>query len=60
MLSSDGPGKLKIQDNAAFDSIKSQQEQLSFLQNVEYRKLSSKVELTSDGWLDLELSIAGA
>jgi hypothetical protein len=59
MLSSDGPGKLKIQDNAAFDSIKSQQEQLSFLQNVEYRKLSSKVELASDGWLDLELSIAG-
>jgi hypothetical protein len=59
MLSSDGPGKLKIQDNAAFDSIKSQQEQLSFLQNIEYRKLSSKVELTSDGWLDLELSIAG-
>jgi hypothetical protein len=59
MLASDGPGKLKIQDNAAFDLIKNQQKELSFLQNVEYRKLSSKVELASDGWLDLELSIAG-
>jgi hypothetical protein len=59
MLISDGPGKLTIQDNAAFDLIKSQQKELSFLQNVEYRQLSSKVELASDGWLDLELSIAG-
>lgn len=59
LLASDGPGRLKIKDNVAFDTIKSQQEQLSFLQNVEYRKLSSKVELASDGWLDLELSIAG-
>jgi hypothetical protein len=59
MLTSDGPGKLTIQDNAAFDLIKSQQKELSFLQNVEYRQLSSKVELASDGWLDLELSIAG-
>jgi hypothetical protein len=59
LLASDGPGKLKIQNNAAFDAIKDQQKELSFLQNVEYRKLSSKVELASDGWLDLELSIAG-
>lgn len=59
LLASDGPGKLKIQNNPAFDAIKGQQKELSFLQNVEYRKLSSKVELASDGWLDLELSIAG-
>lgn len=59
LLASDGPGKLKIQNNPAFDAIKDQQKELSFLQNVEYRKLSSKVELASDGWLDLELSIAG-
>ncbi len=59
LLSSDGPGKLKIQNNPAFDSIKEQQKQLAFLQNVDYRKLSSKIELASDGWLDLELSIAG-
>jgi hypothetical protein len=59
LLSSDGPGKLKIQNNPAFDSIKEQQEQLVLLQNLDYRKLSSKVELAPDGWLDLELSIAG-
>ena len=59
LLASDGPGKLKIQNNPAFDAIKAQQKELSFLQNVEFRKLSSKVELASDGWLDLELSIAG-
>ncbi len=59
LLASDGPGKLKIQNNPAFDAIKDQQKELSFLQNVEYRKLFSKVELASDGWLDLELSIAG-
>jgi len=59
VLASDGPGNLKIQNNPAFDAIKDQQKELSFLQNVEYRKLSSKVELASDGWLDLELSIAG-
>jgi hypothetical protein len=59
LLASDGPGKLKIQNNPAFNTIKDQQKELSFLENVEYRKLSSKVELASDGWLDLELSIAG-
>lgn len=59
LLTSDGPGKLKIQNNPAFDAIKDQQKELSFLQNVEYRKLSSKVALGSDGWLDLALSIAG-
>jgi len=59
LLVNDGPGKFKIENNPAFDAIKGQQKKLSFLQNVEYRTLSSKVELASDGWLDLQLSIAG-
>lgn len=59
LLTSDGPGKLQIKNNAAFDSIKAEQKQLAFLENVEFEKLSSEVSLAPDGWMDLQLSIAG-
>lgn len=59
LLDSVGPGKLKISNNPAFDSIKAEQKELSLLENVEFKKLSSKVTLTPDGWLDLNFSING-
>ncbi|WJG10685.1 YdbH domain-containing protein [Aliiglaciecola sp. LCG003] len=58
-LSSDGPGTLRISKNAAFDSIKAQQSELSLLENVNFDHLSSQVNLSSDGWLDLAFSIEG-
>lgn len=58
-LINDGPGKLKISNNEAFNAIKKQQKELAFLENVEFSKLSSEVSLTDDGWLDLKIGING-
>ncbi|MDO6692551.1 YdbH domain-containing protein [Aliiglaciecola sp. 3_MG-2023] len=59
ILLNDGPGKLKITNNEAFNAIKEQQDQLAFLENVEFSKLSSEVSLSDDGWLDLKIGING-
>nr|WP_289847855.1 YdbH domain-containing protein [Aliiglaciecola lipolytica] len=59
ILLNDGPGKLKISNNEAFNAIKQQQDQLAFLENVEFSKLSSEVSLSDDGWLDLKIGING-
>ncbi|MFA3790263.1 YdbH domain-containing protein [Aliiglaciecola sp. SL4] len=58
-LLNDGPGTLLISNNQAFNAIKEQQDQLAFLENVEFSKLSSEVSLSDDGWLDLKIGING-
>jgi hypothetical protein len=59
MLISQGPGNLRILNNPAFDSIKAQQSELAFLENMNFTQLSSSVKLNSDGWLDLDFSLLG-
>ena len=54
-----GGGVLTIRGNPAFDSIKKQQSELAFLENYHFSQLGSKVTLTSDGWLFLELAFKG-
>jgi hypothetical protein len=54
-----GGGVLTISGNPAFDSIKKQQSELAFLENYHFSQLGSKVTLTSDGWLFLELAFKG-
>ena len=54
-----GGGVLTISGNPAFDSIKKQQSELTFLENYHFSQLGSKVTLTSDGWLFLELAFKG-
>lgn len=58
-LTSERPGKLRITDNPAFDSIKESQQQLALLENLDYEKLQTNVTLTPDGWLKLGFSILG-
>jgi hypothetical protein len=54
-----GPGTLRISDNPAFDSIKAQQAELAFLENMDFERLSSSVKLDSDGLLLLDFSLLG-
>jgi len=58
-VDSQGGGVLTIRGNPAFDSIKKQQSELAFLENYHFSQLGSKVTLTSDGWLFLELAFKG-
>ncbi|MFT4941536.1 MAG: hypothetical protein ACI88A_004606 [Paraglaciecola sp.] len=58
-LISQGPGHLKIINNPAFDSIKAQQSELAFLENMDFTQLSSTVKFNSDGWLFLNFSLVG-
>ena len=58
-LISQGPGNLRIFDNPAFDSIKAQQSELAFLENMDFTQLSSTVKLKPDGWLVLDFSLIG-
>lgn len=58
-ITSHGPGKLRIKDNPAFESIKSQQTELAYLQHLDFKQLSSNVKLDTDGWLFLDFSIMG-
>ncbi|MFT6896329.1 MAG: hypothetical protein ACJA13_000730 [Paraglaciecola sp.] len=58
-ITSQGPGKLRIKNNPAFESIKAQQTELAYLQALDFKQLSSNVRLDTDGWLFLDFSILG-
>ncbi|MDP2636837.1 MULTISPECIES: YdbH domain-containing protein [unclassified Pseudoalteromonas] len=62
-LSNKGAGKLIISDNAAFDAVKTQQQELSpilsLLENLDIQSLNSSVELKPDGWLYLGVNLKG-
>ena len=56
-------GKLMIADNAAFNAVKAQQQELgpilSLLENLDIQSLKSSVDLNSDGWLFLGVNLKG-
>jgi len=62
-LFSQGTGNLKITNNAAFDSVMQQQQELQpvlgLLTNLDIQKLNSSVALKSDGWLKLGVNLQG-
>ncbi|MBQ4859010.1 YdbH domain-containing protein [Pseudoalteromonas sp. MMG007] len=62
-LANQGQGKLIISNNAAFDSVMQQQQELqpvlSLLKNLDIQKLNSTVALKSDGWLNLGVNLQG-
>lgn len=62
-LSNQGAGKLMITNNAAFDSVMQQQQELQpvlgLLKNLDIQKLNSSVALKSDGWLKLGVNLQG-
>ncbi|MDN3378244.1 MULTISPECIES: YdbH domain-containing protein [unclassified Pseudoalteromonas] len=62
-LSNQGTGKLIITDNAAFDAVKAQQQELSpilsLLEDLDIQGLKSSVDLNSDGWLYLGVNLKG-
>jgi len=62
-LLNQGEGKLIISNNAAFDSVMQQQQELqpvlSLLKNLDIQKLNSTVALNSDGWLNLGVNLQG-
>jgi hypothetical protein len=62
-LFSQGTGNLKITNNAAFDSVMQQQQELQpvlgLLTNLDIQKLNSSVELKNDGWLKLGVNLQG-
>ncbi|MEO2281727.1 YdbH domain-containing protein [Pseudoalteromonas pernae] len=57
------PGKLTIDNNAAFNAVKSQQEQLGpmlgMLENLDIHDIQADVNLKSDGWLTMAMRIKG-
>ncbi|MGS0534679.1 YdbH domain-containing protein [Pseudoalteromonas sp. SaAl2] len=62
-LSNQGTGKLIITDNAAFDAVKAQQQELSpilsLLEDLDIQGLKSSVDLKPDGWLYLGVNLKG-
>ncbi|MEL0640476.1 YdbH domain-containing protein [Pseudoalteromonas aliena] len=62
-LFSQGTGNLKITNNAAFDSVMQQQQELQpvlgLLTNLDIQKLDSSVALKNDGWLKLGVNLQG-
>ena len=62
-LSNQGTGKLVITDNAAFDAVKAQQQELgpilSLLEDLDIQSLNSSVDLKPDGWLYLGVNLKG-
>ncbi|GAA0348867.1 hypothetical protein GCM10009092_11570 [Bowmanella denitrificans] len=62
-LYNEGPAKLLIYDNAAFDSLLASQPNLapslSALKNMDISSLTSTVNLKPDGWLLLDMKIKG-
>ena len=58
-----GTGNLKITNNAAFDSVMQQQQELQpvlgLLTNLDIQKLNSSVALKKDGWLTLGVNLQG-
>ncbi|NMP79065.1 hypothetical protein HHE92_04500 [Pseudoalteromonas arctica] len=62
-LFSRGTGNLKVTNNAAFDSVMQQQQELQpvlgLLTNLDIQKLNSSVALKNDGWLKLGVNLQG-
>lgn len=62
-LFSQGEGNLKISNNAAFDSVIQQQQELQpvleLLTDLDIQKLNSSVALKNDGWLKLGVNLQG-
>ena len=62
-LVNQGEGKLLITDNAGFEAVKAQQQELSttlsLLENLDIKKLRSSVNLKPDGWLHLGVNLEG-
>ena len=62
-LFSQGTGNLKITNNAAFDAVMQQQQELQpvlgLLTNLDIQKLNSSVALKNDGWLKLGVNLQG-
>ncbi|GAB3033821.1 intermembrane phospholipid transport YdbH family protein [Bowmanella dokdonensis] len=62
-LTNAGPGKLRITDSQAFDSLLASQPNLapmlSVLKNLNINSLDSRVSLQPDGWLSLDMAIKG-
>lgn len=58
-----GPGWLKIRGNAAFESLKQTQpeisSQLSVLENLQYETLTSSLNMQPDGLVNLSMQIQG-
>ncbi len=62
-LVNQGDGKLLITNNAGFEAVKAQQQELSttlsLLENLDIKQLKSSVDLKSDGWLHLGVNLQG-
>ena len=62
-LVNQGDGKLLISNNAGFEAVKAQQQELSttlsLLENLDIKKLRSSVNLKPDGWLHLGVNLEG-
>jgi hypothetical protein len=62
-LVNQGDGKLLISNNAGFEAVKAQQQELSttlsLLENLDIKKLRSSVNLKPDGWLYLGVNLEG-
>lgn len=62
-LYNEGPAKLLIYDNQAFEDLLASQPtlapSLSALKNLDISSVTSKVDLKPDGWLNLEMKIKG-
>ncbi|MBN7821807.1 intermembrane phospholipid transport protein YdbH family protein [Bowmanella yangjiangensis] len=62
-LYNEGPAKLLIYDNQAFEDLLASQPtlapSLSALKNMDISSVTSKVDLKPDGWLNLEMKIKG-
>ncbi|MEP4102252.1 YdbH domain-containing protein [Paraglaciecola sp.] len=52
-------GKLTINNNASFDSIKMQQPELALLENLDFTQLESKVKFNPDGWVFFDIALKG-
>lgn len=62
-LVNQGAAKLLITDNAAFNSVKAQQQELGpilgLLENLDIQSIKSSVNLKPDGWMTLGVNLQG-
>ncbi|WP_162844055.1 intermembrane phospholipid transport protein YdbH family protein [Sinobacterium caligoides] len=62
-LVNQGQGSLRIENNAAFDGVKAQQQELghilSLLEHLDFTAIDSQVNLSTEGWLSLKMQIQG-
>ncbi|MBS3798965.1 YdbH domain-containing protein [Pseudoalteromonas sp. BDTF-M6] len=60
---SQAAGKLTIDNNAAFNAVKEQQQQLgpmlAMLENLDINSINADVDLTHDGWLTMAMQLKG-